>query len=241
MKITALSKFVAEFLGTLVLVFLMGGGTNVIASSYRTVNIGFMSICSILGILLIIVAYAIDRLSGCHINPAISIAMVIAERMELKEAVMYIIAQVLGALSSIFILMILFSGKHACNSTINNPDPKAHDVFSPVHYSVQASFIAETLFVFIFLLTILGLDTARKAHCGSAGIAIGLSLVLIQKTCMAVISVPVNPKMGTSFVLSVDRAIIYQQCPFIIALFLGCISSAVVWRYFWSKSSIAIR
>src|SRR6185312_10057193 len=125
-------------------------------------------------------AYAIGHISGCHINPAISIGMVLAGRMKAGEAVVYIIAQVLGAIAGAAILYVIASGKAGYDLSTNGLGQDGYGALSPQGYSMIAGFVAETVLTFIFLLVIFGSTSTKNIHGGFAGLAIGLSLVLIH-------------------------------------------------------------
>src|SRR5580698_8984496 len=136
------TKFAAEFFGTLVLV-LMGCGSAVIAGANGTTGVGLLGISFAFGLSVIAMAYAIGHISGCHINPAISIGMVIAGRMQPKEAGAYIVAQVSGAVLGSAILYLIASGKPEYNLAINGLGQNGYGMASPGHYSLLAGFLAE--------------------------------------------------------------------------------------------------
>lgn len=230
METNVFSKLGAEFFGTLVLV-LMGCGSAVIAGANGTTGVGLLGISFAFGLSVIAMAYAIGHISGCHINPAISIAMVVAGRMKANEAIIYIIAQVLGAIAGAGILLLIASGKDGYSLGTNGLGQNGYAGSSPAHYNLLAGFIAETVFTFIFLLVILGSTSTKNIHGGFAGIAIGLSLVLIHIVGIPVTGVSVNPARSIGPALMVGGAAISQLWLFILAPVLGGVLSAVVWRY----------
>ena len=234
MEIKTFSKFSAEFLGTLVLV-LMGCGSAVIAGANGTTGVGLLGIAFAFGLSVVAMAYAIGHISGCHINPAISIAMVVSGRMKASEAIIYIIAQVLGAIAGAGILLLIASGKDGYSVAANGLGQNGYDAFSPVHYNLLSGFIAETIFTFIFLLVIFGSTSTKNIHGGFAGLSIGLSLVLIHIVGIPVTGVSVNPARSIGPALLVGGAAISQLWLFIIAPLLGAILSAIVWRYALEK------
>ena len=230
METNTSSKFAAEFFGTLVLV-LMGCGSAVIAGANGTTGVGLLGIAFAFGLSVVAMAYAIGHISGCHINPAISIGMVVAGRMKASEAVIYIIAQILGALAGAGILLLIASGKDGYDIAVNGLGQNGYGASSPAHYNLQAGFIAETVFTFIFLFVIFGSTSTKNIHGGFAGISIGLSLVLIHIVGIPVTGVSVNPARSIGPGLLVGGVAISQLWMFIVAPILGSILCAIVWRY----------
>ncbi len=230
METSTFSKCAAEFFGTLVLV-LMGCGSAVIAGANGTTGVGLLGISFAFGLSVVAMAYAIGHISGCHINPAISIGMVMAGRMKANEAAFYIIAQILGALAGAGILMLIASGKPGYDLAVNGLGQNGYDASSPGHYSLLAGFIAEMVFTFIFLMVIFGSTSTKNIHGSFAGIAIGLSLVLIHIVGIPVTGVSVNPARSIGPAVLVGGAAISQLWLFIIAPVLGSVLSAVTWRY----------
>ncbi|SEP00221.1 aquaporin Z [Mucilaginibacter gossypiicola] len=230
METKTITKFSAEFFGTLVLV-LMGCGSAVIAGANGTSGVGLLGISFAFGLSVVAMAYAIGHISGCHINPAISIGMVVAGRMKMSEAFIYIIAQILGAIAGAAILFIIASGKDGYSLSSNGLGQNGFGASSPQGYNMLAGFIAETIFTFIFLLVIFGSTSTKNIHGGFAGLSIGLSLVLIHIVGIPVTGVSVNPARSIGPALLVGGAAISQLWLFILAPILGSILSAVFWRY----------
>ncbi|WP_443939002.1 aquaporin Z [Pedobacter sp. MW01-1-1] len=236
MENSKFSKFSAEFLGTMVLV-LMGCGSAVMAASNGTLNgVGLLGISFAFGLSVIAMAYAIGHISGCHINPAISIAMVVAGRMKASEAAYYIVAQVLGAIFGAFILWQIAQGNPDYTISANGLGQNGYDAFSPRHYSLQAGLIAEIVFTFIFLLVIFGSTSTKNIHGGFAGMAIGLSLVLIHIVGIPVTGVSVNPARSIGPALFVGGEAISQLWLFIVAPIVGAVLSALVWKFVLEKN-----
>jgi len=233
METTTFSKFTAEFFGTLVLV-LMGCGSAVIAGANGTSGVGLLGIAFAFGLAVVAMAYAIGHISGCHINPAISIGMVVAGRMKASEAVIYIIAQVLGAIAGAGILYLIASGKdgYAFSGLGQNGFGDA----SPDHYNLLSGFVAETVFTFIFLMVIFGSTSTKNINGSFAGLAIGLSLVLIHIVGIKVTGVSVNPARSIGPALFVGGTAISQLWLFILAPILGSVLSAIVWRFMLEKN-----
>jgi aquaporin Z len=222
-------KFVAEFLGTLVLV-LMGCGSAVIAGANGTTGVGLLGISFAFGLSVVAMAYAIGHISGCHINPAITIGMVVTGRMRAKESVGYILSQILGGIAGAGILYLIASGKPGFDIA-NGLGQNGYDFASPQKYSMISGLIAEVVFTAIFLLVIFGSTSTKNIHGGFAGLAIGLSLVLIHIVGIPVTGVSVNPARSIGPALFAGGAAMGQLWLFIIAPILGSIIAALIWRY----------
>ena len=163
--ISTTSKFVAEMIGTMVLV-LMGCGSAVIAGADGTTGVGLLGIAFAFGLSVVAMAYAIGHISGCHINPAISIAMVVAGRMKMKEAGVYIVAQIIGGIIGSGILYIIFMNHPGAEM---KPWALGANGWGPGYlgeYTIYAALIAEFIFTFIFLLVILGSTSTKNIHGG---------------------------------------------------------------------------
>jgi aquaporin Z len=230
METTKLSKFSAEFFGTMVLV-LMGCGSAVIAGANGTTGVGLLGISFAFGLSVVAMAYAIGHISGCHINPAISIGMVVAGRMKASEAALYIVAQVLGAILGAGILLLIASGKPEYNLAANGLGQNGYEHGSPQHYSLLAGAVAEVIFTFIFLLVIFGSTSTKNIYGGFAGLSIGLCLVLIHIVGIPVTGVSVNPARSIGPALLVGGEALSQLWLFIVAPIVGSVASAVVWRF----------
>jgi aquaporin Z len=230
METKLFTKFSAEFFGTMVLV-LMGCGSAVIAGANGTTGVGILGIAFAFGLSVVSMAYAIGHISGCHINPAISIGMVVAGRMPAKEAGVYIIAQISGAIAGAGLLFLIASGKDGYMVVASGLGQNGYAAQSPGGYNLLSGFIAETIFTFIFLLVIFGSTSTKNIHGGFAGLSIGLSLVLIHIVGIPVTGLSVNPARSIGPALLVGGAAISQLWLFILAPVLGSVLSAVVWRY----------
>lgn len=235
METTKFSKFSAEFLGTMVLVF-MGCGSAVIAGANGATGVGILGISFAFGLSVTAMAYAIGHISGCHINPAISIGMVVAGRMKVSEAVYYIIAQLLGAIIGAGLLLAVAGGKEGYDLAINGLGQNGYGSLSPQHYSLLSGFLAEVILTFIFLLVIFGSTSTKNIHGGFAGLAIGLSLVLIHIVGIPVTGVSVNPARSIGPALLVGGQSVTQLWLFIVAPVIGAVLSAVVWRFLLDRN-----
>jgi len=225
------NKYVAEFLGTLVLV-LMGCGSAVLAGSNGTTGVGLLGISFAFGLSVVAMAYAIGHISGCHINPAITIGMVVLGRMKASESIGYIISQILGALAGAGILLLIASGKPGFDLGSTGLGQNGYGSASPQNYSLLSCFIAEVVFSTIFLLVIFGSTSTKNIHGGFAGLAIGLSLVLIHIVGIPVTGVSVNPARSIGPGIIVGGTATLQIWLFVVGPILGSIIAAIIWRYF---------
>ena len=236
METNSFSKFTAEFFGTMVLV-LMGCGSAVIAAANGKVDgVGLLGISFAFGLSVVAMAYAIGHISGCHINPAISIGMVVAGRMKAGEAAVYIVAQILGAIAGAGILFLIASGKDGYSIFINGLGQNGYGASSPGGYNLLSGFVAETAFTFIFLFVIFGATSSKNIYGGFAGLSIGLSLVLIHIVGIPITGVSVNPARSIGPALLVGGTALSQLWLFILAPILGSVLSAVVWRYLLDRN-----
>jgi aquaporin Z len=217
-------KFAAELIGTLTLV-LMGCGSAVIAGT----NIGFLGVSFAFGLSLLAMIYAIGNISGCHINPAVSISMLAAGKMKPKDTITYIIAQCTGATIGAAILYSIATGNPTYNLTANGLGQNGYDSASPAGFTMTSAFIAETVLTLIFLLVIHG-STDEKTPKGFAGIPIGLSLVLIHLVGIPITGTSVNPARSLGPAVIVGGTALNQLWLFWVAPIVGAILAAVVWR-----------
>jgi aquaporin Z len=217
-------KYAAEFIGTLVLV-LMGCGSAVLAGS----SIGFVGISFAFGLSLLAMVYAIGGISGCHINPVVSISMLAAGKLSAKDAVAYIVAQCLGAVVGAAALYVIAIGNPSYNLAINGLGQNGYDAASPAGFSMTSAFVAEVLLTFIFLLVIHG-STSEKVPKGFAGIPIGLSLVLIHLVGIPVTGTSVNPARSLGPALIAGGTALNQLWLFWVAPIIGGLIAAAVWR-----------
>jgi aquaporin Z len=239
MKISTFSKFSAEFLGTMILVF-MGCGSAVIAGANGQTGVGLLGISFAFGLSVTAMAYAIGHISGCHINPAISIGMVVAGRMKAGEAAYYIVAQILGALAGAAILYAIATGKAGYDLATGGLGQNGYGDLSPQHYTLASGFIAETMLTFIFLLVIFGSTSSKNIHGGFAGLSIGLSLVLINIVGIPVTGVSVNPARSIGPAILVGGEAMTQLWLFILAPIVGAVLSALVWRFLLERNAKSI-
>jgi len=219
-----MNKQVAEFIGTFTLV-LLGCGSAVIAGA----DIGLTGISFAFGLALIGMAYGIGPVSGCHINPAVSLGMVAAGRMTMPEAIKYMIAQVAGAIAAALILLLIASGKADYSVAENGLGQNGWGTGYLGEYSMIAAFIFEVVATFLFMVVILG-ATGSGAPAAMAGLAIGLALVVIHLVGINVTGVSVNPARSIGPALFAGGTAIAQLWLFIVAPIIGAVLAGVVFK-----------
>ncbi len=225
-------KYVAEFIGTFALVFI-GCGSAVIAGP----QIGFLGISFAFGLTVLAMVYAIGSISGCHINPAITIAMLVAGKINAKDTVAYIIAQTLGAIVGAGVLLVIAKGLSGYNVDINGLGQNGYDQLSPMKYSMGAGFVAEVVLTFLFLLVIFG-ATSDDAPKGFAGVAIGLALVLIHLVGIPITGTSVNPARSFGPAVFAGANALAQVWMFWVAPILGGILAALFWKFLLEKKAV---
>jgi aquaporin Z len=221
-----MKKLVAEFIGTLWLV-LGGCGSAVIAAAYPELGIGFVGVAIAFGLTVVTMAYAIGHISGCHLNPAVSIGLWIGGRFDKKELLPYIAAQILGGITGAAILYIIATGK--AGFEIGGFAANGYGEHSPGGYSMLAALVTEIVMTFMFLIIILG-ATHSKAAKGFAGLAIGLGLTLIHLISIPVTNTSVNPARSISQALFAQGWAIEQLWLFIVAPIVGAILAGFVYK-----------
>jgi aquaporin Z len=221
-----LKKYVAELTGTFVLVF-VGCGSAVIAG--KPDQIGLLGISFAFGLSVLAMAYAIGGISGCHINPAVTVSMLAAGKIKAKDAVAYIVAQCVGALTGAAALYWVALGNPKYNIAINGLGQNGYDVASPGGFSMTSALIAEVILTFIFLLVIHG-STSEKAPKGFAGVPIGFSLVFIHLVGIPITGTSVNPARSLGPAVMVGGTALSQLWLFWVAPIVGALLAAAVWR-----------
>jgi len=224
-----MKKYVAELIGTFALV-LVGCGSAVIAGQY----IGFLGISFAFGLTVLVMVYAIGSISGCHINPAITIAMFVAGKMKSKDAVAYIIVQCIGAIIAAGVILVIASGQADYSLAVNGLGQNGYGALSPGGYSLVACFIAEIVLTGLFLFVIFG-STSKDAPKGFAGVSIGFSLVLIHIIGIPITGTSVNPARSLGPAIFVGGETLSQLWLFWIAPIIGGILAAIVWKYIFEK------
>ena len=219
-----MKKQVAEFIGTFTLV-LFGCGSAVIAGG----DMGLMGISFAFGLALIGMAYAIGPVSGCHINPAVSLGAVAAGRMTMPEAIKYIIAQVAGAIAATLVLLLIMSGKADYSVAENGLGQNGWGAGYLGEYNMVSAFVFEVVATFLFMVVILG-ATGKGAPAAMAGLAIGLALVVIHLVGINVTGVSVNPARSIGPALFAGGTAIVQLWLFIVAPIIGAVAAGLLFK-----------
>ncbi len=222
-----MKNYGAEFIGTFWLV-LGGCGSAVLAAAFPGVGIGLLGVSLAFGLTVVTMAYAIGPISGCHLNPAVSVGLTVAGRFPAKDLVPYIVAQVLGGLAGAGILYLIASGK-ADFSLAGGFASNGYGEHSPGGYSLVAALTSEIVMTLIFLFVILG-STDQRAPQGFAPLAIGLALTLIHLISIPVTNTSVNPARSTAVALFVGDWALSQLWLFWVAPMVGAILGAGAYR-----------
>lgn len=223
-------KTVAEFIGTFWLV-LGGCGSAVLAAAFPELGIGFVGVSLAFGLTVLTMAFAIGHISGCHLNPAVSLGLAVAGRFRFSELPAYVIAQVLGATVAAFVLYWIASGAPGGYDLANGLAANGYDNHSPGGYSMQAGFAVEVVLTLMFLFVILG-ATDSRAPAGFGPIAIGLCLTLIHLVSIPVTNTSVNPARSTGPALLVGDWAIAQLWLFWVAPLIGAAIAGVTYKWF---------
>jgi aquaporin Z len=218
-------KYAAEFIGTAALVF-MGCGSAVIAGE----KVGFLGIAMAFGLTVLVMVYAIGPISGCHINPAITIAMLTAGKIKAKDAVGYIAAQCAGAILGALVLLQVALRHGGYSLAANGLGQNGYGIHSPMGYSLVGCATAEIILTALFLFVIFG-ATSKNAPQGFAGLAIGLSLTLIHIVGIPISGTSVNPARSLGPALIAGGEALSQVWLFLLAPVIGGIIAAVVWKW----------
>lgn len=224
-----MKKLVAEFIGTLWLV-LGGCGSAVLAAGFPELGIGFVGVALAFGLTVVTMAYAIGHISGCHLNPAVSIGLWMGGRFDAKDLVPYIIAQVLGGIAGAGLLYLIVSGKAGFEG-VGGFAANGFGEHSPDGYSMMSALVTEVVMTFMFLIVILG-STHSKAPKYLAGLAIGLCLTLIHLISIPVTNTSVNPARSTSQALFAEGGwAMGQLWLFWVAPIVGAILAGLLYKY----------
>ncbi|MFS4416000.1 aquaporin Z [Maribacter sp. 2307ULW6-5] len=221
-----MKKYVAEYIGTLWLVF-GGCGSAIFAAAYPELGIGFMGVSLAFGLTVVTMAYAIGHISGCHLNPAVSLGLWMGGKFEARELLPYIGAQLLGATSAAAILYLIMLGHP--NFEMGGFAANGYGEHSPGGYNMISALVAELVLTFFFLFVILG-ATHKKAPNGFAGLIIGLCLTLIHLISIPITNTSVNPARSTSQALFVGDWAMDQLWLFWVAPILGALLAGLVYK-----------
>jgi aquaporin Z len=218
----------AEFIGTFWLVF-GGCGSAVLSAAFPQVGIGLLGVSLAFGLTVLTMAFAIGHISGCHLNPAVSIGLVSAKRFPARDLLPYVVAQVLGGIAAAGILYAIASGKAGFNIA-GGLASNGYEEHSPGGYSLMSALLTEVVLTFFFLMIILG-STDRRAPAGFAPIAIGLALTLIHLVGIPVTNLSVNPARSTGPAVFVGGWALAQLWLFWVAPIVGAAIAGVAYNW----------
>ena len=225
-------KLTAEFIGTFWLV-LGGCGSAVIAATFPEIGIGLLGVSLAFGLTVLTMAFAIGHISGCHLNPAVSLGLWSGGRFPSSELVPYIISQVLGAIAAGGVLYLIATGK-AGFDLAGGFASNGYGENSPGGYTMTAALITEVVMTFMFVLIIMG-ATDKRAPQGFAPIAIGLGLTLIHLISIPVTNTSVNPARSTGVAVFVGGWAVSQLWLFWVAPIVGAVLAGIFYRWFEPK------
>jgi aquaporin Z len=220
------NRVIAEFIGTFWLV-LGGCGSAVLAAAFPKVGIGLLGVALAFGLTVLTMAYAIGHISGCHLNPAVSVGLVVGKRFKAADLGPYVVAQVLGAIAAAGVLYIIANGQAGFDLGAGFAS-NGYASHSPGGYSLLAGFVTEAVMTFMFLMVILG-ATDKRVPAGFAPIAIGLGLTLVHLVSIPVTNTSVNPARSTGPALFVGGWALSQLWLFWVAPILGAAVAGVVY------------
>jgi aquaporin Z len=229
-----MKRYGAEFVGTFWLV-LGGCGSAVLAAAFPGLGIGFVGVALAFGLTVLTMAFAIGHISGCHLNPAISIGLWAGGRFPAKDLVPYIVAQVLGAVVAGGVLYVIATGKAGFDVAAGFAS-NGYGEHSPGGYSLLAALVTEIVMTAMFLLIIMG-ATDKRAPQGFAPIAIGLALTLIHLISIPVTNTSVNPARSTGVALFVGGWAVGQLWLFWVAPLVGGVVGATIYRHLLGSES----
>ena len=228
-----MQKYGAEFIGTFWLV-LGGCGSAVLAAAFPEVGIGLLGVSLAFGLTVLTMAFAIGHISGCHLNPAVSVGLWAGNRFPANQLLPYIVAQVLGAVVAGGVLFVIASGKAGFDLSAGFAS-NGYGAHSPGGYSLLAALVTEVVMTMMFLIVILG-ATDERAPKGLAPIAIGLCLTLIHLISIPVTNTSVNPARSTGVAIFVGDWAIGQLWLFWLAPVVGALLGAMVYRFLGSAA-----
>jgi aquaporin Z len=220
-------KLAAELIGTFVLVF-GGCGSAVFSAAFPSVGIGLLGVSLAFGLTVLGCAYGLGHVSGCHLNPAVTVGLCAAKRFAWKDLPAYVVAQVLGGILGAAALLFLLNGRpEGYDAATGGLAANGFGDHSPGHYGLGAAFVAEVILTFIFLTVILG-ATSKKAVAGFAGIPIGLTLTLVHLIGIPITNLSVNPARSTGPAIFVGGWALAQLWVFWVAPIVGAAAAGVL-------------
>ena len=224
-------KMGAEFIGTFWLV-LGGCGSAVLAAAFPELGIGFLGVALAFGLTVLTMAFAIGHISGCHLNPAVSVGLLVGGRFSSGELLPYVVAQVLGGLAGGAVLYVIASGQAGFETA--GFASNGYGEHSPGGYSLTSALVTEVVMTFMFLIIILG-ATDKRAPAGLAPVAIGLGLTLIHLISIPVTNTSVNPARSTGVALIEGGWAISQLWLFWVAPIVGAVLAGLVYKWLGSE------
>ncbi|WP_434633577.1 aquaporin Z [Vibrio sp. SCSIO 43086] len=230
-----MNKYLAEAFGTFWLV-LGGCGSAVLAAGFPDVGIGLLGVALAFGLTVLTMAFAIGHISGCHLNPAVTVGLWAGGRFETKDVAPYIIAQVIGGLIAGGILYVIATGQAGFDVVGSGFAANGYGEHSPGQYSMLAALVSEVVMTMMFLIVIMG-ATDKRAPQGFAPIAIGLCLTLIHLISIPVTNASVNPARSTAVAIYVGDWAVSQLWLFWVAPILGGVLGAVIYKNLLGKES----
>ena len=223
-----IQRGIAEFIGTFWLV-LGGCGSAVISAAFPEVGIGLLGVSLAFGLTVVTMAFAIGHISGCHLNPAVTLGLWAGGRFDARDIPVYVASQTLGAIAAAFTLYVIATGKADYSLAANGLAANGVAEASPGGYATATGFFVEVLLTFFFLFVIMG-ATDAKAPAGFAPLAIGLTLALIHLISIPVTNTSVNPARSTGPALVVGGVALQQLWLFWVAPILGGLSGGFVYK-----------
>lgn len=230
-----MNKYLAEAFGTFWLV-LGGCGSAVLAAGFPDVGIGLLGVALAFGLTVLTMAFAIGHISGCHLNPAVTVGLWAGGRFDTKDVAPYIIAQVIGGLIAGGILYVIATGQAGFDVVGSGFAANGYGEHSPGQYSMLAALVSEIVMTMMFLIVIMG-ATDKRAPQGFAPIAIGLCLTLIHLISIPVTNTSVNPARSTAVAMYVGDWAISQLWLFWVAPIVGGVLGAVIYKNLLGKES----
>ncbi|CAH7273150.1 water channel AqpZ [Vibrio chagasii] len=223
-----MNRYIAEMFGTFWLV-LGGCGSAVLAAAFPDVGIGLLGVSLAFGLTVLTMAFAIGHISGCHLNPAVTIGLWSGGRFDAKDVAPYIIAQVIGGIIAGGVLFVIASGQAGFDAAASGFASNGYGEHSPGGYSLTAALVCEVVMTMVFLFVIMG-ATDSKAPAGFAPIAIGLCLTLIHLISIPVTNTSVNPARSTGVAVFVGDWAVSQLWLFWVAPIIGAVIGAVIYK-----------
>ncbi|MFO1507895.1 MAG: aquaporin Z [Lysobacterales bacterium] len=223
----------AEAFGTFWLTF-GGCGAAVLAAAFPNLGIGFVGVALAFGLTQLTMCYMIGHISGSHINPAVTVGLTAGGRFPAKEAIPYIVAQVVGAIIAGWVLYAIASGKAGFDAASSGFASNGYGEHSPGGYSLGAAFLCEVVMSGFFVLIIMG-STDKRASAGFFGLTIGLALTLIHLVSIPVTNTSVNPARSTGPAIVQGGWALHQLWLFWVAPIIGGIIGGLIYRYLWSE------